>query len=633
MTLSALLSTQQDALAAAVNSDRRHSLSTAAFDRLRATLLDDSYLFAQVICGHADLVPELHMPLSYAACGLTDKLILTLNAKNFDSYVTKQLRRELWRRHIDWTTPEGYAALDRQLDFLNIRWFRGSYKSSAITHAGTTFMATRNPNITAKITHAIDEKAWEFCGQIGETIRSGVYQDLFPDRVPEGNANELITQKRITIGGRTVSRPQTTIQAGGYLTKDIGGHYDLFVVDDLVMERNATPEGLKTCHTWLRNLEGYYIEAPGVRVRRIHVGTKWDEDDDDAFLTSGNNATSCLTIRVPIEEHDGEVVNILAAGRPTIPQLYSAEKIAGKKERVVNGTEAGEDATGARAWRCNYLLDAYAGDARMFSSSLVDDVARQWLGPFKYPNADKRTELRDRFLVARYVRDAEGRVVGKDDKPLDCSVEGWSKLAKKRVYDPWRDLDRVLTLDPSWVQGGDNWALTVAGIDAEGVKFQLETRAGTDGMEGWILALAELDALYRVRVIGFGAGGYQDPMVQNILRTDKRLRHLKGKVVAIKEGNTAKKSRIRAGVAEPLRMYRWLLAPAEFGQATRDEMKRYKGDAKAIDGILDSLSMVDAIAKRRTSAEEREEAARRARESGAYRRRTIDPALGVPYAA
>jgi hypothetical protein len=631
LTLAQNLSDIDNAAETVASPDRRHALSTDGFARLQQFLLSDSYAFAQIVCGHNDLVPELHMPLSYAACGLTDKLIATLNASGFDSYVTRKLRRALWERGIDWTTSEGRIALDKQLDFLNIRWFRGSYKSSCITHAGTTFMSVRDPNITAKITHATDEKAWEFCGQIGDTIRSGIFQDLFPDRVPQGNLNELVTQKRITVGGRTVSRPQTTIQAGGYLTKDIGGHYDLFVIDDLVMERNATPEHLKGVHTWLRNLTGYYINAPGVRVRRIHVGTKWDENDDDTYLTTGKMATRCLTIRVPIEEYEGEVVNILERGRPTIPQLYTTEKVSDLQAAVLNSDE---DVDGARSWRCNYLLDAYAGGQRLFPASLVDDPDRSWLGPYVYPGADKRPEYRDRFLVARYLRDAEGRPLDKKDRPLDVKADAdWRTKAKTRVYDPWRDLDRVMTLDPSWVQGGNNWAVTAGGIDPEGVAFVLETRSGTDGMEGWIEAVADLDAIYRPRVIGFGAGGYQDPMVQNLLKTDKRLRRLRNRVVSIKEGNTTKPARIRGGVAEPLRMYRLLLDRSELGQATRDEMKAYKGDAKAVDGILDSLWMIFAVAKRKRTPEEREESARLAMEADKRRRRQIDPALGVPVAA
>jgi hypothetical protein len=641
LNLNQLNDTRESAKETVGSLDRRHSLSTSGFERLQTFLLEDSFAFAQIVCGHEDLVPELHMPLSYVVCGLTDRLIATLDAPNFNSYVTKQIRRELWSRSIDWRTPDGRAALDRLLDFVNIRWFRGSYKSSTGTHAGTTFLATRDPNITAKITHAADDKAWEFCSQIGATIQSGVFHDLFPHRVPKMPHRD-ITEGRIDLAGRTVSRPQGTIQAGGYMTKDIGGHYDLFMIDDLVMERNATPEMLKGVHTWLRNLEGYYIEAPGVRVRRVHLGTKWDEDDDDAFLTRGANARNCLTVRVPIEEHEGEVVNLLDVGRPTIPQLYSAEKIAAKKARVINGLDGdATDRDGAKSWRCNYLLDAYAGDALLFPPSLVDDPVRAWRGPFEHPKAKSDPSYAKRFLVSRFARDERGRIVDKNGKAIDTNVEGWSKGAKRLYFDPWQDLDIVMTLDPAWVRGGDNWALTVAGVDYEGVKFQLETRSEDSGMSGWIEALAELDDAYLPRVVGFDRGGYQDPVIQNLLKTNPRMRRLRGRAIGIPHNGMAKKARIRAGVAEPMRMFKWLLAPLasvdqsyDFGaQATRDELKKYRGDKYAVDGIADSMAMVDAVCIRRESPQDEAEARRVSLEREAANRRRVHPALGVPLVA
>lgn len=596
-------------------------MSSGAMERFRDFLLSDSYAFAQIVCGHEDLVSELHMPLSYVACGLTDKLIVCLNDQSFDSYVTKQLRKELWRRQIDWNTPEGREALDRQLDFVNIRWFRGSYKSSVITHAGGAFMATRNPNITAKITHATDEKAWEFCSQIGDTVLSGPYQDLFPDRIPQGDITKLIGQKKITLGGRTVSRPQTTIQASGYLTKDIGGHYDLFLIDDLVMERNATPELLKGVKTWLDNLEGYRIDAAGVRVRRIHVGTKWDEDDDDAYLTRGANATDCLTVRVPIEEHEGgDVANIMAAGKPTIPQFWNAEKVAEKKRRVVNQVEddgSGVLIDGARSWRCNYLLDAYAGGARLFPPSLVDDVERWWMGPYEHKDKNK-------FIVARFKRDDEGRIVtNKDGKRVVLS------------FDPWKDLDVVAAIDPAWSDSGaaDNWAVSVVGFDYDGVAFQLETASDTTGLDGWIEALQEIDERYRIRTIGFDGGAYQDAVIQNTIKTDKRLRRVRGRMVKVPHNNRSKIARIREGVAERMKRHAYLIDPSELGQPTRDEMKAYRATGKDVDGILDSLAMAPAVFRTRRSPDERERAREAEQRAEQAYRRSVHPALGVSIAA
>jgi hypothetical protein len=618
LSLNSLLSDQADAAASARSLGRRHAMSTGQFTRFREFLLGDSYAFAQIVCGHTDLVPELHMPLSYVACGLSDKLRTVLDASGFDSYVTRRLRTELHKRHIDWRTKEGAALLDSQLDFVNIRWFRGSFKSSTVTHAGVTFMAVQDPNRTIKITHAIDDKAWEFCGQIGDTVRSGIFQDIFPDRMPDDPKGD-ITQKKITLGGRTISHPQTTIQAAGYTTKDTGGHYDVFITDDLVTEQNSSSAGLKTVHAWLKGMPGFYMNTR--RIRRVHVGTKYDEDDDDKFLTSGKLATRCLTIRVPIEEYEGEVQNILERGRPTIPQLYTKEKIQLLQDSVLSDER---ELDGARSWRCNYLLDAAAGGGRLFSASLVDDENRWWMGPYAHPS---ERAFPDRFLVARLARNGEGRV-------LDTKGDVWSAesgLPRQVLrFDPWRQLDVVMAVDPAWKEGGDNWAVSVVGFDHENVGFQLETRSDTTGTEGWINAVAELDAIYKPRIIGADSNAYQEELVNEKFRNNKLLRRLKSKLVPVKaQNNQTKPSRIRAGVAEPLKSFKLLLDPSEYGTPARDEMKAYKGDPKAVDGILDSLAMARSLANRKSSADEQQRLKERIAARERAIRTTYDPATGV----
>jgi hypothetical protein len=604
----------------------RHALSTTKHEELRNFLLSDSYAFTYIVCGHRELVPEVHMPVSYAATGSAQKLAWVLTQSGFEGYVIDQFRKGCRVRGINPSTAEGVAKLDAALDWVNFRLPRGTFKSSVITHGGGTFTAIRDPNTTAKITTALDDKAWELNKQIGKTIISGIVADLFPERVP-ASPHKDITEAAITLGGRTISHPQPTISAFGYLTKDVGGHYDTFWTNDLVVggpQGNATPTQLPGVRTWLTGMSGYFMVTR--RVRRIHEGTCWDEDDDHAFLTSGKRASACFSIHVPIEVHEGEVVNILERGTPTMPTFLPAEKIQQIQDAVLSDEKETE---GAQSWRCNYLLNPGAGGGRLFSAPIVNDPDRSWMGPYEHPKAKLDKQYANRFMVGRVARDEQGRVLlDKDGK------------VKKLLFDPWKDLDRVITLDPAWSVGADNWALTVAGVDHQMVKFQLETRSATTGVDGWIDALLELDAFYKPRVIGFDKGGYQDPVIQNMLKTDRRLRKLKGRIFPVPHNNINKKARIRAGVAEPLKMFRWLLLPAstadegDFGaQATRDEMIAYKGDPKAVDGILDSLAMVDAIARRTSSEEERREYEKVARQREAQRRRMIDPVLGVPLAA
>jgi hypothetical protein len=293
---------------------------------------------------------------------------------------------------------------------------------------------------------------------------------------------------------------------------------------------------------------------------------------------------------------------------------------------------------GAYSWRCNYLLDPSAAGGKAFPDSTVDDPDRAWLGPFPHPAAATSEQYKTRFLVARLARDEEGRIVGQDNKPLDMTEEGSRAKAKVLTFDPWKDMDRVITLDPAWKdKGSDNWAVTAAGIDPYGVAFQLETQSGTDGLEGWLSALDAMERVYKPRAIGFGAGGIQDSIIQNMMRTDARLRRIRGRIVSLKEVRDSKETRIRNGAAENLKMFKLLLLPPTIvgddcgASITRDEMRGYRGGKNAVDGILDTLWMIFAVARRVQTREEREEGERNARNQ--RYRQTIDPILGVPIAA
>jgi hypothetical protein len=608
-----ILATQADAEATLDSRDRRRSLSVTKHAELRAALLSDSYLFTKKVCKHHDLIPSVHMPLSYLACGLTDRLIETLQMPALDGYVTRALRKEFWRRQIDWTTAKGRQAIDELINgtlmrpaVINIRMFRKLFKSSTITHGGTLFVATVDPNKTIKITHAVDPIAWAFCEQIGHTVLSGTYRDLFPDRVPEGDLSKLISQKRITLGGRTISHPQTTIQASGYNTKDEAAHYDTFITDDLVTDLNSSPLELREVIKYMKRLTGFYM--PTRPVRRIEVGTKHDEDDDDTRLSQ---MADCLTLRVPIEEYDHRVTNILERGKPTCPELFSTELITIHQQHVLSGAE---DEDGYRVWWNQYLLSATGGTLRLFPPEVVDDPDRWWQGPFEHPNSNWKR--RGHYLIARFRRTRDGRPTQNPRRPAIYDAEGnlkddWRENAEIISYDPWADLDRAILVDPAWSdrEFTDNWAVSCVGQDPDDVRFQLETLSDTSGIEGWIAALAYLDEKWHPRTIGFDGNATQDPMIQNLMRTDKRLRRIASRMVPVKQTHQAKPIRMQEGVAEPMIVYRYLLAPpyndgrepdALGGNMTRSELKLIKSTPKHSvrtdqDGIADTLSMAGSV--------------------------------------
>lgn len=615
--MSTFLRDQENAVDTASSRDRLSSLSTDQHERIRDYLLGDSYAFTKVVCGHRDLIPEFHMPLSYVICGLPAKLVPLLNDESFNSETTRVIRRELWRRGIDWNTPEGFAKLDDLLDFVNIRVYRGSFKSSIGTHGGVLFTATRDPNETIWVVSNSDENARAFAEQIRDTIlENPVYQALFPERIPTGNIKELITQKRITLGGRTISHPQTNIEADGYLTKRISAHFSTVFVDDLVVKENSTPAAVRTVKAWLAGLPGF--EMATRRTRRVHIGTIYAEDDDNKFLKSGANAVNCLTLHIPIETYEhGTVENILLRGTPTNPRLHPAEKIQKIQDKILADTEEGPI-----SWRCNYLLDASAGGASIFPYQVVHDAERS------YVKVTPKVAVEGRWHVARPKRDAEGnKVVRLDWKGAEDDPKRFLWITR----DPFKEMDRVLTVDPSWVEGGDNWAVSCTGDDCDGVRYQLETQSGVDGTDGWVDAVMDMAAYWKVRLIGFDANANQDTVIKQMLRTDPRLKRIRSLFVPVKAQNITKKARIKNFVAEPLKMYRILLDPDD--TVTKGEMTGYRGDKNATDGIVDSLAMAQAVHVRRSSTEEQSSVIARLRMRSAAITRSIDPYTGIPMVA
>lgn len=619
------LNEQDEAIKAATTPSELRACSTDQLATLRTYLLSDSYAFAKVVCGHADLIAPFHAPLSYVLCGLTDKLIWTLNDPSFDGYVTRAIRKELWRRGINWKAPEGRMALDALLDFVNVRVYRGSFKSSIGTHAGALFEATKDPNETAWIVSSTDENAWSFCEQIGETIeKNDAYRSIFWDRLPP-NPKEFVTQRRITLAGRTISHPQACIEADGYQTRRVSAHFSISWIDDLVIGGpggNNTPAGIKSAKTWLTNVPGF--EMATKRIKRRHLGTIWDEDDDNRFLTSGALAKACFTLNIPIEVYEGGYVdNILVRGKPTNATLHPVAKIQVLQDKILADPQEG-----AISWRCNYLLDATAGDARLFPHAIVHDPERQYT---KIDHPDKDLTLKGRFLITRLLRNATGQKIEIPGYSGDPDLPQRWKWVK--AFDPLRDLDRVITLDPAWSDGpnADNWAASCTGDDSDAVRYQLETQSGEDGVEGWIEALVDMVAFWRPRLVGFDKSAQQDAAVKKIIATDKRLRRIRHLFVGIPTHNKAKKVRIRNFVAEPLKMWKLLLDPDD--AITKDEMTDYKGSANGKDGILDSLAMAPAIHVSQSSSEQRRERALKLRLRAQRLDRAIDPYTGVPYAA
>lgn len=569
-----------------------YGLSAEELAATRAACLDDPFIFARFICGHKDLTPKLHMPLLYVAAGLVDKLVPILNSPDFaDSYTVRQIKRELLRHSVDWNTPFGRQRMVEIFRFVNIRVSRGFGKSSSITHGLRLWKMTKDPNLTAAlITNVDDPKAKDFCKQIRATILSDRYRAIFPDRVPEDL--KLLQESRITLAGRTVPDMEPCLMAFGYAASPVGYHFDELHFDDLVARENSSLVALAEVRDFLANLSGLY--KPGFRypIVRMHVGTRWDDEDDDAEV---RKIARCFTINVPIWYRDAPTDDITIAGTPTAPDWKDLENIKLLQEEVLSNPQEG-----AIAWRCNYELDPSAGGGRIFPSNLVD--ASDWI-PYR-PDPKYKSKFAE--WPSRLIEEKETR--------------------KTLAFDPEK-LYVVTACDQSFASDGDEWSVASVGCDQYGHRYVLEVRTG-HGVEAMLDAVEMQRLTWKPRRIGFEKIAAQH-VIELVVKLGVKYRMLRGSIESVSHNNKPKEWRLRNFVAEMLKMRRLHLNPRD--TQTKAEMKAYKPGPKAKDNILDALAMCEVLIQKSSQSEAGQDAwQEKLRRINADHRAALDPFTGVP---
>lgn len=574
------------------------TLKKRDWSALRALALDDPYVFARQVCGWKDLTDSTHRPLMYAMCGETRKLIDILDNPNEQSYAVRQLRFVLEvEKQCQWWTPEGRDRLDQYLNYVDIRMFRGGFKSSAFTHAKRVWMMTKDPNISAALISATEGRVTDRTKQIRRTIQSPIYRMLFPDRVPD-DENANLTESQITLKGRTSPDQEPCLFAAAY-RKGLGAyHFDEFDIDDLVVKENATPTELRGVHDFLGNLSGSY--NPGIKyLIRIGVaGTRYADDDDHGSYFSKNK--NYLNLVIPIEEYDEAPVDITVRGKPTVPELRDEEAITALQNDVLANPDMGH-----YWWRANYLLDPSAGGQRVFP---VEVIRRSYWMFHTVTETDEKT-------VAAPKRDAK-REIMKDGAGSPILMVRRPKLLYRAVA-----CDQAV----SQAASADDWCVAAAGLDTESIVWVLDAIRGK-GYESMLDALLEMDTRWSPAQIGI-EGGAQQEITHHWLREVPRFSRLRGRMVPIRHGNQRKTFRILNNVADPMKSYRLYIPPGERYLFIQDQMKRYDTTrTNADDNVLDAIAMAVSLCKRPINSESLAQDIRNM--NAAYEKR-IHPTTGI----
>jgi hypothetical protein len=564
---------------------------------LKQHLLTDPFDFGKFFCDYSDLTDAFHRPLAYIGGHCTDKLVTLLNKPSFNSYVLSALRVELQLRDIDWNTPEGYQAFDELLDFVNLRLYRGAGKSSVLTHASILWCVTRDPNDIIALMSVNDEAARGFCKQIRDTLNTDLYRLFFPERIPNGDLSKLFTESHVTIGGRTTQAKERTIEARGFLSAWARTHFKKFWYDDIVTDANCGDADLKAVRTQLGNQNGLHM--PKVRIWRRHVGTVWAEQDDHAEL---KKIPHCLTLVIPIEVYDGPTPEDMSIrGTPTNPEWHDERRI----RRIFAETCANEK-EGPLGYKRNFWLDPLAatGD-RMFPASLVNASL--------YPIVKRNSET----VLKRLARDEAWQPIFEED----------GKTPKYAYLNPFRDMRRVLGIDPAYSQTGDDWAVTALGTDLEECNYQLETLAGK-GWEALQAAIIVMILKWQPHAVGYERAGAQEETFKTWLANDKNARRYKRLFQPVSHNSQSKDWRLANLILEFMRMKRLLLNKND--AAMHDEMTGYIPGPKAKDNRLDSLAIAMTLARKGRTGMADWRKALQERQRRAVARR--DPITGVKVA-
>lgn len=557
-------------------------LSNEEVNLFKQHFLNDSYDLTKFICKHRDLVDSYHRPLSYLATHSTEKLASLLLRDEYPSYVLEQIREECHEKGVFEDDPDFVRKLDYAIDFVNLRLFRGSFKSSVVTHGGNVHILTKYPNFTNALMASGDDPAIEFNSQIRETLRSDIYQQLFPERVPKpesGKLADLWTQSRLFMGGRTISHPQWNIEAQGFLSEWTRMHFNRLNTDDIVGERTLESE-LPEIERRLKGISGLYMLKK--RIWRVHVGTVWYPADDHYHL---KKIDKMFTIEVPIEIFpEGQPDDLTVRGIPTCPELFETEGISAE-EAITNLQNEiySKDETGAgeAAWSRNYLLNAGLGGAVVFPPHLIS--MSKYLA---------RGETNEGYEVGVPKKNKFGEYLYEDPEKRYLARE-WQKL-HAGGFAFYFGVDPAFSTSNS----ADDWAIAVIAVDPSGRYFVPAVYRGK-GWHNLVDRLCEKAPLWNVRKIGFEKQTAQE-VINDAMKWNPKFRRIARLIELFTTGNKSKEDRIRALVASNMAAGRMFLNPKEYDLLK--EMEFYVPGPNAKDNQLDAIAYGVMVARGKPAA-------------------------------
>ncbi|KKM23824.1 hypothetical protein LCGC14_1611310 [marine sediment metagenome] len=161
---------------------------------------------------------------------------------------------------------------------------RGHLKSKIVDETGGGWELIRNPDLTIRLTNAIDDTAGDFMHMIKAIFDSNeFFAWLYSEYAVRSKSQPRWNETEIVLPNRTKTFKEASVEFGGIAGASEGHHYDLHIIDDMIglaalnsnLGSNAVMESTKN---WFWASEQSLLNS--MRTSRIIVvGTRYAVDD------------------------------------------------------------------------------------------------------------------------------------------------------------------------------------------------------------------------------------------------------------------------------------------------------------------------------------------------------------------
>lgn len=274
-------------------------------DALRKACLTSTYAFARIVCGFADVDPDVHGRMS--------------------AWEQKESRFKL-----------GMAP-------------RGFLKTSIWTIAGSLRRVTADPKLRILLVNETALNTSKWIGLMQDIVMSPIYRALYPDRVPDPlkvrwNSTQLELR-------RAANWPEPTIEGIGVGGASTSNHYDRIINDDLVgKEARESPTVMEKA--WDQRKLSWSLLVNASKSSIADYCTRWHPDDVAARAMK--TVSNLDTFIMPLRKDDGSPMWPARYPEEVIQQIRTEQGIEmfslQYENRVVGGGASKFDPSQLRYW-------------------------------------------------------------------------------------------------------------------------------------------------------------------------------------------------------------------------------------------------------------------------------------------